>query len=43
MEMLKANGFAELSVDEIQEVDGGMAYAWLGIMLGGLVIKRVFR
>ncbi len=42
MEILKANGFAELSVDEVQEVDGGSLNWAMAFMLGGinLIVNR---
>ena len=42
MEMVKATGFAELSENEIQEVDGGSINWAMAFMLGGinLIVNR---
>ncbi len=36
MEMVKATGFAELSENEIQEVDGGSINWAMAFMIGGI-------
>jgi hypothetical protein len=41
MESVMKNGFAELSADEMNEVDGGIAWAPVLIFVGKAVAKGV--
>ncbi len=39
MEMIKTNGFAELSVDEMQQTDGGVVI--FGVTIAGLTLLKI--